>query len=248
MNDESLPLLAVSHLKKEYVMPSGNVQVLKGVDFKLNSAEVAFILGRSGSGKSTLLHLLGGLDVPTSGKILFEGEDMTKWKEAELAKYRNRRVGFVFQFYHLLPELTVYENVLLPAMIAGQVDKNWAREILKRVKLVSRQDFYPSELSGGEKQRVAIARALVNKPSVVLCDEPTGNLDEETAESIYSLLNDLNKKEGQALLIVTHDENLAWRYPHPVFRIHDGLLLRQERLRQTPEQTPPQTPTIKQAP
>jgi len=210
-------------------MPAGRLSVLKGINFELHAGEMAFIVGRSGSGKSTFLHLLGGLDVPSAGKISFEGHDMTRFNEKELARLRNLRFGFVFQFYHLLPELTVYENVLLPTMIARKSDVSWVKEILKRVKLLSRQDYYPSELSGGEKQRVAIARALANKASVVFCDEPTGNLDEETAETIFTLLTELNRQEGQSFLIVTHDETLAWRYPHPVFRLHEGILMREER-------------------
>jgi lipoprotein-releasing system ATP-binding protein len=229
MNSIPSPLITATNVKKDFEIPGGLLSILKGANFVLNSGEMAFIVGRSGSGKSTFLHLLGGLDFPTSGKIVFEGQDITKWNESELARFRNLRLGFVFQFYHLLPELTVYENVVLPSLIAGKTDRKWVREILKKIKLLSRQDYYPTELSGGEKQRVAIARALVNKPSLVLCDEPTGNLDEETAESVFSLLNDLNQKEGQSFLIVTHDENLAWRYPHRVFRLHDGLFVQEVR-------------------
>ena len=148
-------------------------------------------------------------------------------KEKPLARIRNRRIGFVFQFYHLLPELTVYENVLLPQLIAGKRDDKWVKEVLKRVKLLSRQDHYPSELSGGEQQRTAIARALVNRPSLVFCDEPTGNLDAETAESVLSLIVDLNEKEGQSFVIVTHDEALAWRFSK-VYRLVDGILLKED--------------------
>ena len=219
------PLLAAYDLKKDFDMPSGLLPVLKGVHFTLQSGDLAFIIGRSGSGKSTLLHLLGGLDQPTSGKILFEGEDMTSMNEKKLARLRNRRLGFVFQFYYLLPELTVYENVILPSIIAGKRDDKWAKEILKRVKLLSRQDHYPNELSGGEQQRTAIARALINRPSLVLCDEPTGNLDNETAETILGLLTDLNQRDGQSFIMVTHDEGLAWRFAN-VFRLVDGVLLR----------------------
>src|SRR5262249_23144880 len=154
-----------------------------------------------------------GLDTPTSGKIIFEGEEITAMNERSLSRVRNRRLGFVFQFYHLLPELTLYENVLLPSLIAGKRDDKWAKELLKRVKLLTRQDHYPSELSGGEQQRAAIARALMNRPSLVLCDEPTGNLDRETSEAILALINDLNQRDGQSFVIVTHDEALAWRYP-----------------------------------
>ncbi len=224
MNDSNT-LITTYDLKKDYVMPATRVEVLKGVYFTLRPAEMAFIVGRSGSGKSTLMHLLGGLDTPASGKIIFEGQDITAMNERNLARIRNRRVGFVFQFYHLLPELTLYENVLLPTIIAGRRDDKWVKEVLRRVKLLSRLEHYPSELSGGEKQRAAIARALANRPSLVLCDEPTGNLDEETAESVFSLITELNQKHGQAFVIVTHDEALAWRYPQ-VYRLVDGVLLK----------------------
>lgn len=229
MSDPLKPtLIDVYDLRKEFDTPAGRLPILKGVHFSLKAGDMTFIVGRSGSGKSTLLHLMGGLDVPTSGKILFEGEDMTAMKERTLARLRCRRIGFVFQAYHLLPELTLLENVMLPTMIAGKRDEKGAKEILKRVKLSSRQEHYPSELSGGEQQRGAIARALVNHPSVVFCDEPTGNLDAETAESVYSLITDLNQREGQAFVVVTHDEAVAWRYEH-VFRMVDGLLLPDDR-------------------
>lgn len=218
-------LLEVYDLHKEYEAPGGSLHILKGLQMKVKPGEMNFLLGRSGSGKSTLLNMVAGLDMPTSGKIIFEGEEITAMSEKKLARVRNRRLGYVFQFYHLLPELTVYENVLLPSMIAGKRDSKWARELLKRVKLLSRQDHYPSELSGGEKQRAAIARALMNRPSLVLCDEPTGNLDRETSESIFSLIQDLNSREGQSFMIVTHDEALAWRYPN-VWRVVDGVLVR----------------------
>ncbi len=228
-------LLKVYDLKKDYDSPAGLLPVLKGVHFTLNRNEMVFMIGRSGSGKSTLLHLLGALDQPTSGKIIFEGEELTSLSERHLARIRNRRIGLVFQFYHLLPELTLYENVLLPSLIAGKRDDKWAKELLKRVKLLSRQDHYPSELSGGEQQRAAIARALINRPSMVLCDEPTGNLDRENAESILSLLGELNRREGQSFVIVTHDEALAWRYEN-VFRVVDGILIREDKDRVNIEQ------------
>ena len=226
-------ILETYDLKKDYDSPGGRLEVLKGIRFALKAGEMVFVIGRSGSGKSTFLHLLGGLDPPTSGKIFFEGQDMTAMNEKTLARIRNLRLGMVFQFYHLLPELTLYENVLLPSLIQGKRDDQWVKEVLKRVKLLSRQDHYPSELSGGEQQRAAIARALVNRPSLVLCDEPTGNLDEENAAGILSLINDLNQREGQSFLIVTHDEALAWRYPR-VFRLVDGILLHEDRGRVDP--------------
>lgn len=227
MNKNDQALLRVYDLRKDFESPSGLLPILKGVNFTVNPGEMSFIIGRSGSGKSTFLHLLGGLDQPTSGRILFEGEDLTAMSEKNLARIRNKRLGFVFQQFHLLPELTLYENVHLPALIAGKRNDKWVKEILKRVKLMSRQDHYPSELSGGEQQRAAIARALVNRPSVVFCDEPTGNLDRETSENFLSLLNDLNQHDGQSFVIVTHDEALAWRYNN-VYRLVDGLLLRED--------------------
>ncbi|MBU3759360.1 MAG: ABC transporter ATP-binding protein [Candidatus Omnitrophica bacterium] len=219
-------LISVHNVTREYAMPAADLTVLKGVNFSLAVGDFAFIVGRSGSGKSTLLHLLGGLDQPTSGKILFEGEDMTEMSEKDLARVRNRRMGLVFQFYHLLPELTLFENVLLPSLIAGKANPKWAKECLRKVKLSSRSGHFPSELSGGEKQRAAMARALVNRPSLVLCDEPTGNLDSETAESVVSLMEDLNEKDGVAFVVVTHDETLAARHPD-VYRLKDGSLEKQ---------------------
>ena len=148
LNQSEAPLIAALNVKKDFDSPGGELAVLKGIHFVLNRGDFVFIVGRSGSGKSTFLNLLAGLDQPSDGKILFEGDDMTLMKERELARIRNRRIGFVFQFYHLLPELTLYENVLLPARISGKRDDKWVKEILKRVKLLSRQDHYPSELSG----------------------------------------------------------------------------------------------------
>ena len=221
------PLLEAYDLKKDFDTPTRLLPILRGVNFKVNAGEMSFIVGRSGSGKSTLLHLLGGLDQPTAGKIMFEGEEITCMDEKKLARIRNRRLGFVFQSYYLLPELTLYENVHLPALIQGRRNDKWAKEVLKRVKLLSRQDHYPNELSGGEQQRAAIARALVNHPAVVLCDEPTGNLDGETAESVLGLLSDLHQREGQSFVVVTHDEAIAWRFNN-VHRLVDGVLVREE--------------------
>lgn len=218
-------VLNLHDIKKDYDSPTGSLPILKGVNLALKTGEMAFILGRSGSGKSTLLHIIGGLDLPTHGKVFFEGEDLTRLNEREIAKIRNQRIGYVFQFYHLIPELTLYENVLLPSLIAGRRDDRWARELLKRMRLLSRKDHYPSELSGGEQQRAALARALVNRPSLVLCDEPTGNLDEETAEEVVSLIQQMNQEDGTSFLIVTHDESLAWRYTCS-YRLQDGVLFR----------------------
>ena len=229
------PLISAFDLKKEYDTPVGVLEILRSVQLIIRKGEIVFITGKSGSGKSTLLHLLGGLDRPSQGKILFEGKDMTEMSEKELAKIRGRSIGFVFQFYHLLPELTVYENVFLPTLIAGKPNKVWVKEMLKRVRLWNRRTHFPSELSGGEQQRVAIARALVNHPAVVLCDEPTGNLDNENAASVMALIHELNAQEGQAFLIVTHDEEMASRYQR-TYRLHEGVLVPGQRLGVHPEQ------------
>ncbi len=228
MDNRTEPILETTGLKKMYEIPTGTLTVLKGVDFELFAGEMAFIVGRSGSGKSTLMHLLGGLDKPSAGRVLFQGDDLAKMSEKELCRLRNRNIGLVFQYYYLLPELTLYENVLIPSIIAGNKDTKWAKELLKRVKLWSRRDHYPSELSGGEEQRTAIARALINRPAVVLCDEPTGNLDEETAEEVYRLLSDLNQQDNHSFLIVTHDATWAWRYAR-VLKLQDGVLMRDNR-------------------
>jgi len=219
-----VPLLSAFDVRKEYETPAGTLEILRSVQVIIRKGDMLFITGKSGCGKSTLLHILGGLDRATDGKIFFEGKDMVEMSEKELARLRSQKVGFVFQFYHLLPELTVYENVLLPTLIAGKPNKPWVKEVLKRVRLWNRRTHFPAELSGGEQQRVAIARALVNHPAVVLCDEPTGNLDPETADSVMTLLNELNQQEGQAFLIVTHDEEMASRYERS-YRLQEGVLL-----------------------
>jgi ABC-type lipoprotein export system ATPase subunit len=215
-------VLTITNLEKFYEGPHGSLPVLRGVSLNVNQGELLFILGRSGSGKSTLLHLIGGLDYPNSGTIKFNGKNVNSMNDGSMAVYRNEKIGFVFQFFHLLPELTVEENVLLPSRIRGKLNSSRAETLLKRVDLWERKDHLPSELSGGEKQRTAIARALINKPSLVLCDEPTGNLDDETARLIHELIVELNR-EGQAFLIVTHDEQMA-QSGHRIYRLHEGMV------------------------
>ncbi|MBI4358388.1 MAG: ABC transporter ATP-binding protein [Candidatus Omnitrophica bacterium] len=215
-------MLRAIALEKEYEGPRGKLHILRGVNLELNKGDMMFIIGRSGAGKSTLLHLLGGLDRPTAGTVEFRGEDLSLLNEESLAKYRNKRVGFVFQFYHLLPELTVRENVELPSLIAGKRRTKRSEDLLKRVGLWERRDHLQSELSGGEQQRAAIARALINEPELVFCDEPTGNLDDETAESIHRLIFDLNR-EGQTFCVVTHEESFA-RKGNRILRLHEGVV------------------------
>ena len=214
-------MLKAIGLEKYYDGPSGRLHILRGVDLELEKGDLAFILGRSGAGKSTLLHLLGGLDKPSAGTIEFDGRDIGSLRERQLAQYRNQKVGFVFQFYHLLPELTLRENVELPGVIRRKRAPKRVEHLLKRVGLWERRDHHPNELSGGEQQRAAIARALVNSPEIVFCDEPTGNLDDETAESVHELILELNR-EGQTFCIVTHEENFA-RKSDRVYRMHDGI-------------------------
>lgn len=216
-------LLEAKGLWKEYEGPNGKLKILKGVDLAVEKGEMVFILGRSGSGKSTLMHILGGLDSPSKGSVFFKGTDISAFRERRLCEYRNQNVGFVFQFYHLLPELTLFENVLLPGMMRGQTKERRARDVLARVGLSDRRDHYPAQLSGGEQQRAAIARALANDADLILCDEPTGNLDEETAGSVFDLLIRLNREDEKTFLIVTHEVDLI-KKDKTVYHLHDGVL------------------------
>lgn len=190
----------------------GTLEVLKGIDLTINRGEVVSIVGPSGAGKTTLLQILGTLDRPDSGHVLFDGIDISEYKEKQLSSFRNRHIGFVFQFHQLLPEFTAVENVMMPALIAG-TNMNDARaramEILDYLRLTERATHKPSELSGGEKQRVAVARALVNRPQVILADEPSGSLDTQNKEELHQLFFDLRRELGQTFIIVTHDETLA---------------------------------------
>src|SRR5436190_9271801 len=213
-------ILAAQQLRKSYQLGKRNVEVLKGLDLKVQRGEVLVIVGASGAGKSTLLHLLGGLDQPTDGEVLFEG---TPLKQMDRTRWRNERVGFVFQSYNLLPELDALENVCLPALVAGRRDADRGRELLRAVGLGERLEHRPAELSGGEQQRVAIARALMNRPSLLLADEPTGNLDSKTGESILDLLWRLREDSGTTLVMVTHDEHIATRGER-VLEIADGRI------------------------
>ncbi|QIQ22084.1 lipoprotein-releasing ABC transporter ATP-binding protein LolD [Zophobihabitans entericus] len=206
------PLLSVKDLYKTYKEGKLTTEVLKGVSFDIQPGALMAIVGSSGSGKSTLLHLLGGLDAPTSGDVIFKSSSLKQLSETEKSRLRNKEIGFIYQFHHLLPDFTALENVAMPLLIAG-VNPNEAKEranqMLSAVNLAHRVNHRPSELSGGERQRVAISRALINNPSLVMADEPTGNLDQSTAETVFELLIDLNKKQGTAFLVVTHDLNLA---------------------------------------
>ncbi len=210
-------LLEAVNLYKSFAMPSGRVQVLRGAGLTLQAGERLGIMGASGSGKSTLLHLLGGLDTPDEGMVLVEGEAMHLWGESKRAAFRAKRFGMVFQSYHLLPDLTVMENCLMPRRALhpwqspGVAERQEAEQWLERVGLQDRMGHRPVELSGGEQQRVAIARALINNPDLLLADEPTGNLDAKTGTSILDLLFELSEGEGRAMVVVTHDPGVSSR-------------------------------------
>lgn len=219
-------ILTARNIHKKYQQGSNTLHILKGVDLDIHEGQVLALVGPSGAGKSTLLHILGGLDKPTQGDVILDGRNFYNVSDAERSKTRNIHVGFVFQFYHLLPEFTALENVSLPALVANGVNQSQSvyargKELLERVGLKDRVTHRPQELSGGEQQRVAIARALINKPKVVLCDEPTGNLDSKTGDSIIDLLLQLSKDEKQTLVVVTHDEKIAARSNRTI-HIRDG--------------------------
>jgi ABC-type lipoprotein export system ATPase subunit len=220
------PLLSARGLKKNYAIGRRTLEVLRGVDVEIARGDFLALRGASGAGKSTLLHLIGGLDTPNAGEIFFAGENLSRFPEHRLTEFRNRRVGFVFQAYHLLPELTALENVCLPARVArrsaGDVIKR-AGDLLARVGLAERMDHKPSELSGGEQQRVAIARALINEPILLLADEPTGNLDSHTGGEIMELLKTLRTERQTTLVIATHDTRVAALAPR-VMELVDGLV------------------------
>ncbi|MBX9581996.1 MAG: ABC transporter ATP-binding protein [Gemmataceae bacterium] len=204
--------LAAHDLSKDYPTRSGPLPILRGVDLDLGRGDALAVMGPSGSGKSTLLHILGTLDRPTAGSVTLDGTDPFSLPEAELAAFRNRRIGFVFQDHHLLPQCSVLENVLIPTLVSrAGVDETepYARKLLDRVGLGGRLDHRPAELSGGERQRVAVARALVLKPTLLLADEPTGNLDRKSAQAVGELLLDLHRQENTVLVVVTHSGDLA---------------------------------------
>ncbi len=222
-----MKLLQVTGLRKSFRTRVGELEVLCGIDIEVEEAEMVAIVGASGVGKSTLLHILGTLDRPTRGKVCYRGEDVFALGEGPLSRFRNREIGFVFQFHHLLPEFTALENVMMPGLISElELDeiKSRASGLLDELGLSERMHHRPGELSGGEQQRVAIARALVMEPLVVLADEPTGNLDTKTGGRLFNLIEDINRKKGTTFMIVTHNDSLATRCSR-IVRMVDGRIV-----------------------
>lgn len=220
-------MFKVSNVIKKYGSGHTELKVLKDVSLEIKHGEIVGIYGASGSGKSTLLHIMGGLDKPSSGKVLADDKDLYGLAEEELAKFRNRSIGFVFQFYHLLPEFTTIENVMMPCLIAGMSkSKAYAKaeSMLERVGLKERMTHKPFQLSGGEQQRVAIARAVIMRPKMLLADEPTGNLDRETGKEIMDILLSLNRNDGMGIVMVTHDEKLVSNMTRKL-ELKDGTLI-----------------------
>lgn len=221
----SNPLIKITNIKRDFVLGNEIVYVLKGIDLEINKGEYVALMGPSGSGKSTLMNLLGCLDTPTSGNYILNGKDVSQMKDDELAEIRNKEIGFVFQTFNLLPRTTALDNVALPMIYAGYSKserRERAIEVLKQVNLGDRMDHQPNQLSGGQRQRVAIARALVNKPSIILADEPTGNLDSKTSEEIMSLLNEIHNN-GNTIILVTHEEDIA-AHANRIIRLRDGRI------------------------
>ena len=220
---ESL-VLETSNLTKSFPTVNGPLEILRGIDLTLRTGEMVAIVGQSGSGKSTLLHILGALDRPSKGNVSFAGKDLFSLGNEELAAFRRRSVGFVFQFHNLLPEFTALENVLMPRVIAGlDPDDKLARELLQRVGLGERLHHRPGELSGGEQQRVAIARALINQPALILADEPTGSLDNRTGEAVFGLFRSIQQEKKLTSLLATHNVKIAVRCDR-IMRIENGVL------------------------
>ena len=226
-----MEILRVENLTKIYGKGENEVRALDDVSFSVNKGEFIAVIGPSGSGKSTLLHILGGVDRPTSGRVLMDGKDVYAQNEEQLAIFRRRQVGLIYQFYNLIPVLNVTENITLPVLMDGQkVNSDRLKELITTLKLDGRENHLPNQLSGGQQQRVSIGRALMNAPAVVLADEPTGNLDSKNSKEIVDLLKISNEKYGQTLIVITHDESIALQADR-IISIDDGKITRDEVIR-----------------
>jgi len=218
-------LIEIKQIKRDFLLGSEVINVLKGIDLEIKKGEYVALMGPSGSGKSTLMNLLGCLDTPTSGTYILNGKDVSQMHDDDLAEVRNKEIGFVFQTFNLLPRTTALDNVALPMIYAGygkQDRNNRAKKVLEQVGLGDRMDHQPNQLSGGQRQRVAVARALVNHPSIILADEPTGNLDSKTSVEIMKLFGDIHA-QGNTVILVTHEEDIA-AHAHRIIRLKDGLI------------------------
>jgi len=226
-----MEILRVENLTKVYGKGENEVRALDGVSFSVKKGEFVAVIGPSGSGKSTLLHILGGVDRPTSGRVLMDGKDVYAQNEEQLAIFRRRQVGLIYQFYNLIPVLNVTENITLPVLMDGQkVNRDRLKELITTLGLTGRENHLPNQLSGGQQQRVSIGRALMNAPAVVLADEPTGNLDSKNSKEIVDLLKISNEKYGQTLIVITHDESIALQADR-IISIDDGKITRDEVIR-----------------
>ena len=224
-----MEILRVEHLNKIYGKGENEVKAVNNISFSVQKGEFVAIVGASGSGKSTLLHLLGGVDRPTSGRVFIDGQDIYKLNDEQLAIFRRRQVGLIYQFYNLIPILNVEENITLPCNLDGkEVKQEKLDEMLKTLKLENRRKHLPNELSGGQQQRVSIGRAIINNPAIMLADEPTGNLDSKASEEIISLLRLSNKKYNQTVIVITHDEKIALEADR-VITIDDGRIIKDEK-------------------
>ncbi len=226
-----MEILRVENLCKVYGKGDNEVRALDNISFSVNRGEFVAIIGPSGSGKSTLLHILGGVDTPTSGKVYMDGKDVYAQNEDQLAIFRRRQVGLIYQFYNLIPVLNVTENITLPVLMDGQkVNQQRLKELITTLRLTGREKHLPNQLSGGQQQRVSIGRALMNAPAVMLADEPTGNLDSKNSQEIIQLLKLSNEKYNQTLIVITHDENIALQADR-ILAIEDGRIIRDEVIR-----------------
>ena len=219
-------IVKTNNLKKYYKIGDNIVKALDGVDFDVKKEEFVSIIGKSGSGKSTLLHMIGGLDIPSNGTVVVDGVNLSNMSNEELALFRRRKVGFIFQQYNLIPDLNVYENITFPLDLDGiTVDSNFIEELLKKLNIYDKKEMLPAMLSGGEQQRVAIARALATKPAIILADEPTGNLDTKGSQNVINLLKELVKQYNQTLIVITHDPDVA-NMADRIIKIGDGKIIK----------------------